>query len=655
MGIKASEGFLDLVAITDTATGLLKTGLAPTCTLYKISDGTSTSLTVAELGATGLYKVTNLTFGTATEYVTVWAVAGAYTIHYPFKLFKVGGGQEADLYTDTQALVTRLTALRAGYLDNLSAGAVALNADMATLLSRLSAARAGYLDELGSINIPADIDTLLIRLSALRAGYLDNLSAGAVALNSDMATILTRLSAARAGYLDNLSAGAVALASVCTEARLAELAAANLPADIDTVLSRLTPTRAGYLDYLLQIYRGTYVANGVVVADAGNNNTTFKTDLAETTNDHYNDMILVFTSGAAVGGQARRITDYDGTTKFVTVGASLAATPTAGDTLQIMPNVVAAAVGGGDATLANQTAILADIGDGSGSTLGSLYGILGNPATAISTDIATLLARLSALRAGYLDNLSGGAVALAADMTTVLARLTALRAGYLDNLSAGAVALAATALSSATWTNARAGYLDNLSAGAVALASVCTSARLTELDAANIPADIDTLTGRLTSGRASNLDRIANHVVTRTWFSTPQETVDLHAVAANETMPSVVLPNITGTIVAVYAGFMFMMKEATAAGVIGVDGAQHIQVKESAAGSYVDAISIVDHMFSIADSTREGGGAVIGDHDIVGQVAAFNKTYNFQWTNGKTHVDHLRFSTVQTFLIVTYY
>jgi len=246
LGIKASEGFLDLIAITDSATGILKTGLSPTATLYKISDGTTTSLTVAEIGTTGLYKVTNLTFGTATEYVTVWAVAGAYTIHYPFKLFKVGGGQEADIYTDTQALVGRLTAARAGYLDELAAAN--LPADLDTVLTRLSAARAGYLDELGSTNIPADVDTLLTRLSALRAGYLDNLSAGAVALNTDMATVLTRLSAARAGYLDNLSAGAVALASVCTEARLGELAAANLPADIDTLGTRLTAARAGYLD-----------------------------------------------------------------------------------------------------------------------------------------------------------------------------------------------------------------------------------------------------------------------------------------------------------------------------------------------------------------------------------------------------------------------
>jgi len=45
----------------------------------------------------------------------------------------------------------------------------------------------------------------------------------------------------------------VALASVCTEARLAELDASNIPADIDTLLARLTATRAGYLDNLTEL------------------------------------------------------------------------------------------------------------------------------------------------------------------------------------------------------------------------------------------------------------------------------------------------------------------------------------------------------------------------------------------------------------------
>jgi len=501
MGIKASEGFLDLVAITDTATGLLKTGLAPTCTLYKISDGTSTSLTVAELGATGLYKVTNLTFGTATEYVTVWAVAGAYTIHYPFKLFKVGGGQEADLYTDTQALIVRLTALRAGYLDEL-------DFDLRARLGTPAGA-----------SISADILAVL--------AYVDDLE--------------TRLSVARAGYLDNLSLGAVALASVCTSGRLAELDAANIPADVDTLVSRLTSTRAGYLDNL---------------------------------------------SGGAV---------------------------------------------------------------------------------ALASDMTTVLARLTALRAGYLDNINNANLATLPAITATrigyldninqagLLQVTAARAGYLDNLSGGAIALNADMATLLTRLSAtRAGYLDNLSAGAVALASVCTSGRLSELDAANIPADIDTLTGRLTAARAGYMDKIANHLVTRTWFSASQISVTLTNVAGDKTLPSVVLPNIAGTIVSVYVGFKFRMIENTNAGANKLNGAQDIQVQK-AAGAFADCINFVDDQFGVAASTREGGDCIIGSINIVGTVDAFNATYNFQWDEAVADLANLVFNDVQVFLIISYY
>ena len=67
---------------------------------------------------------------------------------------------------------------------------------------------------------------------------------------ADIDTLIARLTALRAGYLDYLSGGNVALASVCTEARISELAAANLPADIDTLLARLTAGRAANLDNL---------------------------------------------------------------------------------------------------------------------------------------------------------------------------------------------------------------------------------------------------------------------------------------------------------------------------------------------------------------------------------------------------------------------
>jgi hypothetical protein len=89
--------------------------------------------------------------------------------------------------------------------------------------------------------------------------------------------------------------------------------------------------------------------------------------------------------------------------------------------------------------------------------------------TAAQADITTLIGRLTAARAGYLDNLSGGAVALAsalataqADITTLLGRLTALRAGYLDNLSAGAVALASALATAQAAIDAIKASTDNL-------------------------------------------------------------------------------------------------------------------------------------------------------------------------------------------------
>lgn len=48
--------------------------------------------------------------------------------------------------------------------------------------------------------------------------------------------------------------------------------------------------------------------------------TAFSTDLTETTNDHYNGRSLTFTSGP-LAGQRTTITDYNGTTKVVTVAA----------------------------------------------------------------------------------------------------------------------------------------------------------------------------------------------------------------------------------------------------------------------------------------------------------------------------------------------
>lgn len=70
------------------------------------------------------------------------------------------------------------------------------------------------------------------------------------------------------------------------------------------------------------------------VNDASASTTAFVTDLTETTDDHYNGRIIVFTSGN-LAGQATDITDYTGSTKTVTVTA-LTEAPADNDTFVIV-------------------------------------------------------------------------------------------------------------------------------------------------------------------------------------------------------------------------------------------------------------------------------------------------------------------------------
>jgi len=161
-------------------------------------------------------------------------------------------------------MTTRLSGVRAGYLDYLADGTYGLAA-IETLVddleTRLSAVRAGYLDYLadGTYGLPAIetlVDDLETRLSAVRAGYLDNLNIGDLAANdtdmttalADLTTLLARLSAIRAGYIDNLNVGGLVANDADMTTALADLTTAL--ADLTTLLVRLSAIRAGYIDNL---------------------------------------------------------------------------------------------------------------------------------------------------------------------------------------------------------------------------------------------------------------------------------------------------------------------------------------------------------------------------------------------------------------------
>jgi hypothetical protein len=549
MGLEIGEAFYDRCFITVVATGLPATLLADVLCTITDEAGNRSAGVVTEL-SDGWYSCP-FTPDAQGTWTTEWSktlLPANYTFNYPYKEFLCGAGQEKDIHTDVGTANTALTDI---------------HTDVGTAIADVAAIHV-HVDDIHATDLPAvktDTAAVLVDTNELQTDLHDG-----GRLDVILDAIKTKT--------DNLPADPADDSDL-------DSSFTDVHTDIGTAI-----TDIGTVHTLVDTANTSLalvpkeVAHGAVVDDAGNSSTVFKTNLTEATADHYNSMVIVFTSGADVNGQARKISDYDGANKIVTVDPALAAEPTAADTFQIQPNYIAAGLGGGDATEAKEDIIIADTNElQTDWTNGGRLDLL----------IDAIKAKTDNLPADPADesNTQG-------DLDAILADSNELQTD---------------------WVNG--GRLDLLLDGTKA--------------------------------------RTDNNVVTRTWFSVPQETVDLHAVAANETMPSVILPNIAGTITSVFAGFMCFMKEATAAGVVGVDGAQHIQVKESAAGAYVDAISIVDHMFSIADSTREGGGAVVGDHDIVAQVAAFNKTYNFQWTSGKTHVDHLRFSTVQTFLIVTYY
>jgi hypothetical protein len=74
---------------------------------------------------------------------------------------------------------------------------------------------------------------------------------------------------------------------------------------------------------------------GAVATDGGNSATSFKTNLTEAVNDYWKDAFIRFTSGSLVE-QVKKISAYNGTTKFVTVLSGFTAIPSASDAFDII-------------------------------------------------------------------------------------------------------------------------------------------------------------------------------------------------------------------------------------------------------------------------------------------------------------------------------
>ena len=329
----------------------------------------------------------------------------------------------------------------------------------------------------------------------------------------------------------------------------------------------------------------------------------------------------------------------------------------------------------------------------------SLLARMGVPVGAsLAADIATAQAvlttletRLSAIRAGYLDQLDFAlqeAIAALqtdldnpdqykADLTTLETRLSAIRAGYLDQLDfdlqgalttiAGYLDTEIAAILAAVDTEVAAieTKLDTpanfmadlttlearLSAARALLLDEITALRMAELDAANLPTDIANVKAE-TALIKTQTDKIAGKMLfSMDFWSLPQEEVALTVAAGDKALPSVTVADLPGaaTIVRAIAMFKFRMVENhTYAGANSLDGAQEIQV----AGA-VDAINFVDTQFTLAQDTREGGDVIIGIIDIAATVNA-NGAYAFHWDLAKALQTGINFNDVQMGIRIWY-
>lgn len=78
---------------------------------------------------------------------------------------------------------------------------------------------------------------------------------------------------------------------------------------------------------------------GLVVTDAGNSTTSFKTDLSATVNETYTGGYLKFIEGtvtSALANQLRLITGYNGTSKIITVTSAFSTIPAANDSFKVI-------------------------------------------------------------------------------------------------------------------------------------------------------------------------------------------------------------------------------------------------------------------------------------------------------------------------------
>ena len=156
----------------------------------------------------------------------------------------------------------------------------------------------------------------------------------------------------------------------------------------------------------------------------------------------------------------------------------------------------------------------------------------------------------------------------------------------------------------------------------------------------------------LTDREFQQTGRTANSLV---FASAAQATVVLPAVAASVALPSVTVAGLPEDIAInrVVAAIAWRKQVNSSLLANAIDGAQQIQVRSDAPGTFRDAITIADNLLSTGATATEGGMLLLGDSDLAVEVAG-GGTYEFQWTLAQVDDAALTLHDVQTYLIVEF-
>ena len=309
----------------------------------------------------------------------------------------------------TSALLDRLTSTRAGYLDNLSGGAVALASGVnvvqiggQTVTAAASITVGAYVGGTGAAALEATAQTILTDTNELQTDWANggrlDVILDARASQSSVDTIdgivddiltdtgttiptqLTNMSGATfdtstdslealrnrgdsawitaTGFSTLDAAGvraAVGMSSANLDAQIAALPTASENADAVYEEPYSEHDSAGTYGKLFDILRkANYVTDGTVAAGGTPTTTVFRTNLSAVSGQ-YDHQTLLFVSGSLTG-QSKPVESFSATNGEITLGEALTSAPTAGDEFVLLPDHVHSLEGIADMVLGRSVA-----------------------------------------------------------------------------------------------------------------------------------------------------------------------------------------------------------------------------------------------------------------------------------------------------------